>query len=280
MDDCKTPLLGLSLDGLKGVAKSLGMPAFAGGQMAKWLYTRHVSSIDDMTDISKQNRERLKESYTIGCRPPADSQRSVDGTVKYLFPTVAGKFVETVYIPDCPEAIARAAAGFSQEELAVNMVPGSNSQPWPAGFDPAGYTIQPFAATPAPEGTVFDLGGWKLTVVNTPGHSPDSIMLYDAEKKLLFTGDSFYPAALYVDLNSEKPVPELLAIYQKTMAELAKQFGDYTLICSHNEPFCDGSFLGKTAAALGEVLAGKAPDEVGSTGLKRYEYEGFAIITH
>lgn len=100
MNDSKTPLLGLSLDELKGVAKSLGMPAFAGGQMAKWLYTRHVSSIDDMTDISKQNRERLKDSYTIGCRPPSDSQRSVDGTVKYLFPTVAGKFVETVYIPD------------------------------------------------------------------------------------------------------------------------------------------------------------------------------------
>lgn len=100
MDDSKTPLLGLSLDELKGVAKSLGMPAFAGGQMVKWLYTRHVSSIDDMTDISKQNRERLKDSYTIGCRPPSDSQRSVDGTVKYLFPTAAGKFVETVYIPD------------------------------------------------------------------------------------------------------------------------------------------------------------------------------------
>lgn len=100
MNDSKTPLLGLSLDELKGVAKSLGMPAFAGGQMAKWLYTRHVSSIDDMTDISKQNRERLKDSYTIGCRPPSDSKRSVDGTVKYLFPTAAGKFVETVYIPD------------------------------------------------------------------------------------------------------------------------------------------------------------------------------------
>ena len=100
MNDSKTPLLGLSLDELKGVAKSLGMPAFAGGQMAKWLYTRHVSSIDDMTDISKQNRERLKDSYTIGCSPPSDSQRSVDGTVKYLFPTAAGKFVETVYIPD------------------------------------------------------------------------------------------------------------------------------------------------------------------------------------
>ena len=94
------PLLGKSLAELKEVAKSLGMPAFAGGQMAKWLYVKHVMDIDGMTDISKGNRELLKERYTIGCMPPAESQRSVDGTVKYLFPTSSGKFVETVYIPD------------------------------------------------------------------------------------------------------------------------------------------------------------------------------------
>ena len=94
------PLLGMSLSELKEVATTLGMPAFTGGQIAKWLYGRHVGSIDDMTDISKQNREKLKLRYTVGCMPPADSQRSVDGTVKYLFPTAGGKFVETVYIPD------------------------------------------------------------------------------------------------------------------------------------------------------------------------------------
>ena len=94
------PLLGKSLPELKEVAKSLGMPAFAGGQMAKWLYGKHVATIDDMTDLSKANRERLKEHYTIGCMPPAECQRSVDSTVKYLFPTLSGKFVETVYIPD------------------------------------------------------------------------------------------------------------------------------------------------------------------------------------
>lgn len=94
------PLLGKSLAELKEVAKSLGMPAFTGGQMAKWLYGKHVMDIDDMTDISKSNRERLKEHFTIGCMPPAESQRSVDGTVKYLFPTSSGKFVETVYIPE------------------------------------------------------------------------------------------------------------------------------------------------------------------------------------
>ena len=100
IDDDKTPLLGMSLAELKDVARLAGMPAFAGGQMAKWLYTRHVADIDGMTDISKQNRERLKERYTVGCMPPADRVESVDGTVKYLFPTAAGKFVETVFIPD------------------------------------------------------------------------------------------------------------------------------------------------------------------------------------
>lgn len=98
MNEKKT-LLGLTLDELKTVAKDLGMPAFTGGQMAKWLYVQKVTSIDEMTNISKANREKLKEAYTIGCLPPADCQRSIDGTIKYLFPA-GGKFVETVYIPD------------------------------------------------------------------------------------------------------------------------------------------------------------------------------------
>ena len=98
MNEKKT-LLGLTLDELKTVAKDLGMPAFTGGQMAKWLYVQKVTSIDEMTNISKANREKLKEEYVIGCMPPADCQRSKDGTIKYLFPA-GGKFVETVYIPD------------------------------------------------------------------------------------------------------------------------------------------------------------------------------------
>lgn len=100
MTDMKKPLMGMSLYELKEVAKSLGMPAFTGGQMARWLYTQHVKSIDEMTNISKTNRERLAAEYTIGCMDPIDSQVSKDGTIKYLFPTATGKHVETVYIPD------------------------------------------------------------------------------------------------------------------------------------------------------------------------------------
>ena len=92
--------MGMTGSELKEAVRELGMPAFTGGQIARWLYQQHVSSIDEMTNISKQNRERLKEHFTVGSMAPIDCQRSVDGTVKYLFPTADGKYVETVFIPD------------------------------------------------------------------------------------------------------------------------------------------------------------------------------------
>lgn len=100
MEVARKPLMGMNLLELKTVAKELGMPAFTGGQMAKWLYTQHITSIDEMTNLSKVNREKLKAAYTIGCKKHIDAQYSKDGTIKYLFPTNDGKFVESVYIPD------------------------------------------------------------------------------------------------------------------------------------------------------------------------------------
>ena len=103
----KKTLLGLTLDELKDVARQLGMPAFTGSQIAKWIYERRVKSIDEMTNISKSNRAKLAESYEIGCMAPIESRHSKDGTVKYLFPvrttdgdTSRKRFVETVYIPE------------------------------------------------------------------------------------------------------------------------------------------------------------------------------------
>nr|MBP7472623.1 23S rRNA (adenine(2503)-C(2))-methyltransferase RlmN [Prevotella sp.] len=100
MNSNKRNLLGMSLDELKATVKELGMPAFTGGQIATWMYDRHVKSIDDMTNISKNNRQKLEENYQIGCFPPIDAQHSKDGTIKYLFPALNDKFVETVYIPE------------------------------------------------------------------------------------------------------------------------------------------------------------------------------------
>ncbi len=92
----KTTLLGMTLPELKDVAKELGLPAFAGSQMAQWIYVKHVRSIDEMTNISKVNRDRLSERYTIGCAPHIDAQYSKDGTIKYLWELSDGNCIETV----------------------------------------------------------------------------------------------------------------------------------------------------------------------------------------
>ena len=96
----KKILLGHTETELKAIAKDLGMPTFTGGQIARWIYVQHVTEIDEMTNLSKANRERLKEEYCIGASPFVDCQKSVDGTIKYLFPTENGKTVETVFIPE------------------------------------------------------------------------------------------------------------------------------------------------------------------------------------
>ena len=103
----KKQLLGLPPTELKAVVGGLGMPAFTARQIAQWLYVKHVKSIDEMTNLSKQNRALLAEQYEGGTMAPIDCQRSKDGTIKYLFPvccddttTSETRFVETVFIPD------------------------------------------------------------------------------------------------------------------------------------------------------------------------------------
>lgn len=99
-DTAQPSLIGMTLGELKQTVANLGLPAFVGKQLAEWLYQKRAKSFDEMTNISKRNRQLLSEHFRIGLMPPAMCQRSVDGTVKYLFPTASGKHVETVFIPD------------------------------------------------------------------------------------------------------------------------------------------------------------------------------------
>jgi len=93
-------LLGKTPDELKEIALKVGLPAFTGKQIAGWLYGRKVRSIDEMTNISKIGRERLKEEYSLGVTLPSACQVSSDGTKKYLSPIGEGDAVEAVMIPD------------------------------------------------------------------------------------------------------------------------------------------------------------------------------------
>jgi 23S rRNA (adenine2503-C2)-methyltransferase len=96
----KSPLFGKTLQELSEVAKELSLSPFAAKQMAGWLYGKHVSSIDAMSNLSVKAREMLNDKYVIGLRPPDAVQTSKDGTKKYLFPVSGGKSVEAAYIPE------------------------------------------------------------------------------------------------------------------------------------------------------------------------------------
>ena len=106
-------LLGKTLEELQAVALEVGLPRFAGKQLAEWIYVRRATSFDEMTNISLKGREALKAHYTIGRHAPVAEAISKDGTKKYLFrisnnpsqiansqSPIANTYIESVYIPD------------------------------------------------------------------------------------------------------------------------------------------------------------------------------------
>lgn len=96
----KMKLYGATMQELKSLCESLELPRFAHKQIAKWLYTRFVTDIDAMTDLSKIARERLKEACELGLSHPLKVSVSEDGTKKYLFRTSEGEYIESALIPD------------------------------------------------------------------------------------------------------------------------------------------------------------------------------------
>lgn len=95
-------LLGKTLLELQAVAQEVGLPRFAGKQLAEWIYVRRATSFDEMTNISLKGREALKARYNIGRHAPVAEAISKDGTKKYLFRVSNSEaiYIESVYIPD------------------------------------------------------------------------------------------------------------------------------------------------------------------------------------
>ena len=95
----KKKLMGMTLAELQQVAAEVGLPGYTAKQMADWLYKKHVTEVSEMTNVALAKRSVLAERYEVGAYPPAMAQRSVDGTIKYLYAAGEGHFVESVYIP-------------------------------------------------------------------------------------------------------------------------------------------------------------------------------------
>ncbi len=93
-------LTSLPLDALtRFVTEQLGEKAFRAKQLYRWIHQRYATDFEQMTDLSKGTRERLKELATLAPLTKDLEQRSTDGTIKYRFKTRDGKLIESVYMP-------------------------------------------------------------------------------------------------------------------------------------------------------------------------------------
>src|SRR5471030_292046 len=84
---------------LEEILETLGQPKFRVNQLIRWIWREGVTDIEAMSNISKDLRAKFKEAYRVQFPEIVTSQKSVDGTVKYLLKLEDGKTVETVWIP-------------------------------------------------------------------------------------------------------------------------------------------------------------------------------------
>lgn len=73
-----------------------GWKKFRGHQIFQWLYRSHVKEIDEMSNLSKETRELLKENFLISPLTLREKQVARDGTTKYLFALSDGSLIESV----------------------------------------------------------------------------------------------------------------------------------------------------------------------------------------
>lgn len=100
MTPSKNTLYGKNPAELKALCAELGLPRFAAGQIARWLYQRHTEDPMAMSDLSLKNRQLLAEQFEQVLSAPIRETVSIDGTKKYLFRTTQGAYIESAYIPD------------------------------------------------------------------------------------------------------------------------------------------------------------------------------------
>ena len=138
----------------------------------------------------------------------------------------------------------------AQEEIKPSEICGE----LPAGFDAKAYATRPWKITHwMHDGERIDLGGRVIEVITTPGHTPDAICLFDRERGLLFTGDTYYPGTIY------HFAPETdLSAYGASVRRLAELRPEVKWVLgAHNFPLTPPAILPKLEEDFAAVRAGK-----------------------
>ncbi|QTN28639.1 23S rRNA (adenine(2503)-C(2))-methyltransferase RlmN [Rhodoferax sp. AJA081-3] len=93
-------LLDYDLDGLAAFCERLGEKRFRATQLFRWIHQKGAAQFEDMSDLAKSLREKLKTTAHVQALPVLSQHISVDGTIKWLFDVGGGNAIETVFIPE------------------------------------------------------------------------------------------------------------------------------------------------------------------------------------
>ena len=143
------------------------------------------------------------------------------------------------------------------------------------GFDTAAYAIKPFTIQQSIRNHhVVDLGGRKLEVISSPGHTPDAIALYDKAHGLLWTGDMFYEATIWLYF----PGTDLDA-YEKSISRFAELVPTLKRVHpAHNFPVAEPVRLSELKSAYADVKNGKQKPVIVDSLRKKYVFEHFSFL--
>jgi 23S rRNA (adenine2503-C2)-methyltransferase len=98
--DGKTDLIGLDRAELKALFANNGLEPFRVEQVWSWIYCHGLRDFDQMTNLSKAARQKLKDLFVIARPVVTAEQKSTDGTMKWLLKMPDGHEIEAVYIPE------------------------------------------------------------------------------------------------------------------------------------------------------------------------------------
>src|SRR6201984_531663 len=163
----------------------------------------------------------------------------------------------------------------SRLDAQAEIAPGQICGALPKAFDSKAYATRPWKITAyTHDGDLFDLGGRTIELIATPGHTPDAISLLDRANGLLFTGDTYYPAPIWL-FRPETDLDAYVASV-KRLAALAPQIK--LVIGAHNIPVAKSDVLPKLLEAILAVRSGKGEVKPEGEGKAIHTFEGFQFL--
>lgn len=191
------------------------------------------------------------------------------------FDHVSGNYqFDNVYGMDKPFTLNN-AKGHDHSVNAENMTADTFWKNVPKDFSVETYENKPYKISKyLRDGEIIDIGDRPIEVAFAPGHSPDSLVLIDKNNRMMMTGDSFYPASLYVYSATTS-----FRDYVNSVQTMLKYQGDIDyLLPGHNETMLPATYLAKLQAATLAVQDNSAPSTINDEGIHTYQFEDFGLM--